>query len=113
MIDETLDLREARIPGDKQQRALRGFEAAGEPVRILAEQPIREVEMWDLVSALGRVMQQAANAQPPCIVYDDTPISVYMQRLHDRLAAHAPFHSSGPSISQSRRTISTPMPSSL
>lgn len=50
-----------------------------------AEQPIREVEMWDLVSALGRVMQQAANAQPPCIVYDDTPINVYMQRLHDRL----------------------------
>ena len=49
-----------------------------------AEQPIREVELWDLVSALGRMIKenrpQAAN-----IVYDDTPVSTYMQRIHTRL----------------------------
>jgi segregation and condensation protein A len=50
-----------------------------------AEQPIREVELWDLVSALGRVMRQNEKSAAPTIVYDETPISVYMQQLHDRL----------------------------
>ncbi len=49
-----------------------------------AEQPIREVELWDLVSALGRMIKEnrprAAN-----IVYDETPVSTYMERIHTRL----------------------------
>lgn len=51
-----------------------------------AEQPIREVELWDLVSALGRMIRfnlpQAEN-----IVYDDTPVQVHMERIHERLRA--------------------------
>ncbi len=50
-----------------------------------ADQPIHEVELWDLVSALGRVMRANELSQPANIVYDDTPIQVYMQRIHQRL----------------------------
>ena len=50
-----------------------------------AGQPIREVELWDLVSALGRLMRESRSVQPQAIVYDDTPIQVYMQRIHRRL----------------------------
>lgn len=51
-----------------------------------ADQPIREVELWDLVSALGRILRASDRVKPATIVYDDTPIHVYMQRIHDRLA---------------------------
>lgn len=51
----------------------------------LSEQPIHEVELWDLVSALGRVMRDNVVARPSNIVYDDTPIQTYMQRIHQRL----------------------------
>jgi segregation and condensation protein A len=50
-----------------------------------ADQPIHEVELWDLVSALGRVMRANELSQPANIVYDDTPIQVYMERIHQRL----------------------------
>jgi segregation and condensation protein A len=50
-----------------------------------AEQPIREVELWDLVSALGRVLRTHQVAQPTSIVYDETPIQTYMLRIHQRL----------------------------
>ena len=50
-----------------------------------AGQPIQEVELWDLVSALGRILRESQAVQPQAIVYDDTPIQVYMQRIHLRL----------------------------
>ncbi len=53
--------------------------------RNLAEQPIQEVELWDLVSAFGRMMRDTEAAKPSSIVYDDTPIHVYMGRIHARL----------------------------
>jgi segregation and condensation protein A len=53
--------------------------------RNLAEEPIREVELWDLVSAFGRIIRDSVSAQPSNIVYDDTPIHVYMSRIHARL----------------------------
>ena len=52
-----------------------------------AEQQIREVELWDLVSAFGRVMRDNQAAQPSSVVYDETPIHVYMERIHDELRA--------------------------
>jgi segregation and condensation protein A len=52
----------------------------------LASQPIQEVELWDLVSAFGRVIRDNRTVRPSNIVYDDTPIHVYMRRIHDRLA---------------------------
>jgi len=50
-----------------------------------ALQPIQEVELWDLVSAFGRVVRDAQVLQPANIVYDDTPIHVHMDRIHQRL----------------------------
>jgi segregation and condensation protein A len=58
------------------------------PSRRLApeEQPIQEVELWDLVSAFGRVLKEKhATSGPESIRYDETPIHVYMQRIDERL----------------------------
>lgn len=53
--------------------------------RNLSEEPIHEVELWDLVSAFGRIIRDTEAAKPSNIVYDDTPIHVYMSRIHARL----------------------------
>ena len=53
--------------------------------RNLAEEEIQEVELWDLVSAFGRIMRDSQGAKPSSIVYDDTPIHVYMARIQERL----------------------------
>jgi segregation and condensation protein A len=58
------------------------------PGRALSpeEQPIQEVELWDLVSAFGRVLKEnSASSGPESIRYDETPIHVYMQRIDERL----------------------------
>ncbi len=52
-----------------------------------AGEPIQEVELWDLVSAFGRIMRESDAARPSSIVYDDTPIHVLMERLLARLLA--------------------------
>ena len=51
----------------------------------LTENPLHEVELWDLISAFGRIMRESTAAHPSSIVYDDTPIHVYMSRIHARL----------------------------
>ncbi|NQT37122.1 MAG: segregation/condensation protein A [Planctomycetes bacterium] len=53
--------------------------------RNLAAEPIREVELWDLVSAFGRIIRETVAVQPSSIVYDDTPIHVYIARIQARL----------------------------
>jgi len=53
-----------------------------------ADQPIHEVEMWDLVSAFGRVIKDHQAVKPSNIVYDETPIQTYMQRIHGRLVTN-------------------------
>jgi segregation and condensation protein A len=51
-----------------------------------AGQPIQEVELWDLVSAMGRILRESQAVQPATIVYDETPIHAYMRKLHHQLA---------------------------
>lgn len=53
--------------------------------RDLAGEPLGELELWDLVSAFGRVVRDNRATQQSNIVYDDTPIHVYMTQLHERL----------------------------
>ena len=64
----------------------------------LAEQPIHEVELWDLVSAMGRILRQNDAPRESTIVYDETPIHVHMQNIHERVAQNGrmafPRHSS-------------------
>lgn len=56
------------------------------PRRDLADEPIEEIELWDLVSAFGRIMRDYHVSPPSNIVYDETPIHVYMTRIRERLA---------------------------
>lgn len=51
----------------------------------MAEQPIHEVELWDLVSAFGRVLRDNRPLPQANITYDETPIHVYMKRIHARI----------------------------
>jgi segregation and condensation protein A len=55
--------------------------------RDLAEEPIHEVELWDLVSAFGRIIRDTELAKPSSIVYDDTPIHVYMAQIYEQVRA--------------------------
>lgn len=48
-----------------------------------AAQTLHELELWDLVSAFGRIIRESQSPPPPNIIYDDTPLHVYMQRLHE------------------------------
>jgi segregation and condensation protein A len=53
--------------------------------RDLADEPIHELEIWDLVSAFSRIMRDREALRPTNIVYDETPIHVYMARIHRQL----------------------------
>jgi segregation and condensation protein A len=50
-------------------------------------QPIAEVELWDLVSAFGRIIREKQVTRQESVEYDETPIHVHMRRIHERLAA--------------------------
>ena len=50
-----------------------------------AQQPLRQVELWDLVSAFGRLMRETLALQPQQIVVDQTPVQVYMNMILERL----------------------------
>src|SRR5476651_586600 len=54
----------------------------------LAQQPLRKVELWDLVSAFGRLMRETTSLQPSHIAIDETPIQVHMDRIVDLLKKH-------------------------
>jgi segregation and condensation protein A len=49
------------------------------------EQPIQQVELWDLVSAFGRLMRETLALQPQQIVVDETPTHVYQEEILKRL----------------------------
>ena len=57
----------------------------------LANQPIHEVELWDLVGAMSRLMRDANTSRGTNIVYDETPIHVFMERIHERLLREESF----------------------
>ncbi len=48
---------------------------------------IKEVELWDLVSALSRVLRKNTESAPSTILYDDTPIAVYIEQMKARVLA--------------------------
>jgi segregation and condensation protein A len=50
------------------------------------QQPLRRVELWDLVSAFGRLMRETLALQPRQIILDETPIQVHMERILADLA---------------------------
>jgi len=46
---------------------------------------VRPVELWDLVSAFGRLMRETMALQPQQIVVDQTPLHVYMEMILEHL----------------------------
>jgi segregation and condensation protein A len=51
----------------------------------LGDQPIADLELWDLVSAFGRIMRESKGPPKAEVIQDETPIHVHMQRIHLRL----------------------------
>ncbi|MFN3189522.1 MAG: segregation and condensation protein A [Aureliella sp.] len=49
------------------------------------EQPIQPIEVWDLVSAFGRILREQQPPPSTNVVYDDTPIHIYMERIHGQV----------------------------
>ena len=75
---ERQSLRLARLP-------------VAQPSADPSRQPLQEVELWDLVSAFGRLMRETLALQPQQIVVDHTPIHVYMEQIVQRLTAEGPM----------------------
>jgi len=50
-----------------------------------AQVPLRAVELWDLVSAFGRLMRETLALRPSQIVVDETPVHVHMETILRRL----------------------------
>lgn len=53
--------------------------------RDLANEPINEVELWDLVSAFGRILREKTPLLKHTVKNDEVPVSVFMQRIYYRL----------------------------
>ncbi len=56
-----------------------------------AVQPLHQVELWDLVSAFGRLMRETLVLQPQQLIADETPLHVYMEALLQRLQSESPL----------------------
>lgn len=52
-----------------------------------SRQPLRAVEVWDLVSAFGRLMRETLTLAPQQITVDQTPLHVHMERILELLRA--------------------------
>jgi segregation and condensation protein A len=49
------------------------------------DRPLRQIQLWDLVTSLGKLLRERTEDQPTSIIYDETPIHVFMLRIHTRL----------------------------
>ncbi len=82
-------LASGRLAGMAEERALRfarplvGPQADAPPVS--PESLLKDVSIWDLLSAYGRVVRQIQMSRPAHIVYDEVPIAVYMAEVMERL----------------------------
>jgi segregation and condensation protein A len=55
--------------------------------------PLRPLELWDLVSAFGRLLRETCTQEPHAIVVDHTPLHVHMEAVLGQLreAGRLPF----------------------
>jgi segregation and condensation protein A len=76
LLEAQADERQRRLPRVPPEPP-----AAPDPAR----QPLRAVELWDLVSAFGRLMRETLALAPQQIVVDETPIHVHQARILEML----------------------------
>jgi segregation and condensation protein A len=69
----------------EEQLTRHARQAPPAPTPAAAEQPLQHVELWDLVSAFGRLMRETLALQPRQIVVDETPQHVYMEQITQKL----------------------------
>jgi segregation and condensation protein A len=79
---EAAALLEARAEQQSQRLAR---QAAAAPASAPGLPPLKPVELWDLVSAFGRLMRETTAGQTQSIVVDQTPLHVYMEQILERL----------------------------
>jgi segregation and condensation protein A len=75
---------------ERQSLRLPRLPVAG-PAPKAGPPPVKPVELWDLVSAFGRLMRETLTQQPQAIVVDHTPLHVYMEYVLTRLQAEGPL----------------------
>ncbi|HBE70834.1 MAG TPA: segregation/condensation protein A [Planctomycetaceae bacterium] len=51
----------------------------------IGQQAIEPIEVWDLVSAFGRILRERQPPPKTDVIYDDTPIHTYMEKIHRRV----------------------------
>jgi segregation and condensation protein A len=80
----------ARLEGRaaEQQRRLPRQPAAA-PAGPAGPPPVQAVELWDLVSAFGRLLSETQALEPKQVVVDETPQHVYRDLVRTSLAAAA------------------------
>ena len=71
---ESWQLRFPRLADDLPQRP-----------RHRSSESVQKIELWDLVSAFGKVLRECTPPITHKIIYDDTPITTHMTRIHQRL----------------------------
>ncbi len=97
LVERLLEYKEYRDAAEKlQERATnwqlkyrRSISAPAAPKIDAYKQPIQPIELWDLVSAFARVIRdhQALAPRPERVVYDETPVHVYMERVYKKLTS--------------------------
>lgn len=50
-----------------------------------ADEPLEDVHLWDLVNAFVRVLQENELQTGTTLVYDDTPLQVFIERIYRQL----------------------------
>jgi segregation and condensation protein A len=85
-LEEFADKQASRLPRQATELMLN---------TSVAEQPLRQVELWDLVSSFGRLMRETLSLEPQRIIVDQTPLHVYMDAVVAQLShgGVAPFSS--------------------
>jgi segregation and condensation protein A len=98
-LDERAAAWQQRFPRLSDDRPVVGRDHAADP--------IREVELWDLVSALSRVLQKKVSEETSAVRYDETPQAVYMERIAVRVRAEGrvPFSAFFEGTNQRSRII--------
>jgi len=71
----------------ESQQSRLAREATEEPAAPGGTISIRRVELWDLVSAFGRLMRETLALQTRSIVVDETPMHVYQAQIRELLRA--------------------------
>jgi len=81
----------ARLDALAEQQSHRLPRLAAPAAMRTGPQALEAVELWDLVSAFGRLMQETLALQPQTVVVDHTPLHVHMDSVLERLRRTSPL----------------------